>query len=554
MHLLIINRRIWSGHLTYRKFFLIHAVILVFFSNGYAQSVNRKVAKRIKSFYDTVVFDSVKVGYKEFKIGTKIIGIYGTNHTIKDIQDPEFLGIEEQVNRLSPSLILTEGFGGTGVDKQEIVNWFGESGFCKYLAFKKSIEVNNWDRYWGHSYYDLVKKFKEEEIFISLFGLLLDEYHPPGDVKAFESYYKYTLSILENGGYPLTDKQKQPSYFYEQYRKHFGQPFQLVHTAGDVKELAAKWHRGIDRDIFSYLLQKRDLSLLKTIKESLATHDRIFIQCGSYHRASMEKVINQVMNLEAAKSSKSLKHALQEQLSSDDTVHLSNNIYVKTFNIKNKKVIIWATKQKIDFLNDSTVSKMEDIIHRLSPSLILATAYKPIDSTAEKTYRRYGDEGLCRFVAQKSKIHINVWSKYWSYSYYKIASEYSDDKIFCCALFNYMNKYINSYKSNFKSLQEYFEYIATRLDYEGYPRRYTQINFNVIYEQCREDVPDMPYDRQSPVKNIEYVVRRSSLRPIIDDFEKRKYEELLSSLAEKLEKNNRIFVQADWDYVKQLYN
>jgi hypothetical protein len=189
-----------------------------------AQKIDNNVVKTIESFYkkENVYYSShpgkIKPGFKKFKIRNKTIVVYGTDYSIRSVDAKQYVEMESQVNKLEPTLILTEGYFPALADKRQTVSLYGESGFLRYVGKEKGVEVNLWDTYWGHIYYELLKKYKSEDIFMSLMCYLLNYYRSNSEAE-FENFYKLmTLNAFESQGYPVSNRQKKVEYFINSWQ------------------------------------------------------------------------------------------------------------------------------------------------------------------------------------------------------------------------------------------------------------------------------------------------------------------------------------------------
>jgi len=517
-----------------------------------AQHTTSGVEVILRTFYDTVSKGAVPVGQKEFRIGKKSVIIYGTRHDRKDVNDIQYHDMQRLILNQKPTVIFTESNSFAWNDLQETIKTGGDASFCRYMAYQQKIEINNWDQYWGMVYYEMAKTYRSDDIFIVLLGNLFDTYVPwPGS--DFSSFYKDFVSVFESVGYPISFVQRQPQYFLKRYEKFYGIAFEKRFSKEGQDRLIKKRAKGIDKAIMSRFLTLRDQYLIKVIKNALKSHDRIFIQCGCVHRASMESVLETALREADPEINKyGLHEFITEHFKHSDAQWDSLGSFSKEIRIGKKIITIWASDRRVDFQNDTVILKMEKLIKKSSPSLILTENYKKISGSAPETYHKFGESGLVRFIAQKKKVPLIAWGQYLSYPYYQLGAEYPENDVINGIIFYQLRKGLGAYRNNFNTFQDfYFSNVFKQILYEGFPQREDQINFEALFRRCLEQLPEIP--NNGVLLGVDPILNSIKISAIVKRFKQYRSEDIIKSLEYGIQGHNKIFLQADKEVLKTLF-
>jgi hypothetical protein len=506
----------------------------------------------LHTFYDSVSKGKVPVGQKEFRIGKKSVIIYGTRHDRRDLNDVQFHDMQRIILSQKPTVIFTESNSYASSDLQETIKNYGDASFCRYMAYQQKVDINNWDLYWGMVYYEMAKTYRSDDIFTVLLGNLFDVYMPwPGS--DFNSFYRDFVSMLESVGYPVSLTQRQPQYFLEQYEKFYRIAFDKRFSKEGQDKLIKKRDKGIDKEIMSLFFIFRDQNLIRVIKNALKSNDRIFIQAGCVHRASMESVLETALREPDPEINKyDLHDFFKQDFKRPDAQWDSLGSFSKEIRIGNKIITIWASDKRVDFQNDTVILKMEKLIKKFSPSLILTENYKKIYNTSSETYHKSGESGLVRTIAQKKKIPLIAWGRYLSYPYYQLSAEYRESDVINGIIFYQLKKGLGAYKNNFDTFQDfYFSNIFQQILYEGFPQREDQINFDALFHRCLEQLPEI--SSNGVLLDIDPILYSKKNSVIVKRFKQYRSEDIVKSLEVGLQGHNRIFLEADKEVLKTLF-
>ena len=516
-----------------------------------AQHPIRSVETIHHTFYDTVSKGKLQVGQKEFRIGKKSVIIYGTRHDRRDVNDIQYQEMQRLILDQKPTAIFTESNSYASIDLQETIKTGGDASFCRYMAYQQNIEINNWDAYWGMVYYEMAKTYRSDDIFTVLLGTLFDAYVPsPGS--DFSSFYSDFVSVLESFGYPISFAQRDPQYFLKRYEKFYGIAFEKRFSEEGRDKLIKKRDKGIDKAIMSRFQILRDQHLIQVIKNALKSHDRIFVMAGCLHRASMEAVLETALREPDPEIKKyGLQGLITQQFKHSDIHWDKLGSFSKEIRIGKKTITIWASDRRVDFQNDTVILKMEKLIEKLSPSLILTENYKKISASAPETYHKFGESGLVRFIAQNRKVPLIAWGRYLSYPYYQLRAKYPENDVLSGIIFYQLRKGLGAYRNNFDTFQDfYFFNVFKQIIPEGFPIREDQINFGALFHRCLEQLPEVSNQGEL---DVDPVLNSGKLSAIVERFKQYRSEDIINSLEYGLQGHNRIFLQADKEVLKTLF-
>lgn len=203
--------------------------------------------------------------------------IFGSTHT-RDPQEPEIVLIEEEWNKLKPTVALIEGRLGFLIPGiMDPVKNLGESGKVKALAQKDNVTIYNWDLSKEVLAKQLLQKFSAEQIALSqilnpYFGQL--RFGKPASPEDFiAEYFKRAKYVgQENNFKSATDIDRA-------WKKYFpaGPDWRNVNDENGLP--------GYLEDMIQFTNDLRNRQLVSAIKELTAKGKKVFAICGSSHAA-----------------------------------------------------------------------------------------------------------------------------------------------------------------------------------------------------------------------------------------------------------------------------
>ncbi len=233
----------------------------------------------------------------EYSNNTKSILVFGSYHT-SNPKDKVINNIESRFNLFEPDIVLYEGDGisfESTADKS--IHYYFEMGFVRYLCNKKQLLDMNLEPSSSSKYAYLLNKYSKHEVFLADLGsqisLLLNS-NINKDSFDFEKKYNLYIKNYIDDGFPITDLEKDISYFYKIYKSFYGIEFNL--RTFDYTTVEIKYNSTILNKINQESAKYRDIYMLEKIKKLLSEYNRIYIQIGGRHAIIWEPFIKNMIN------------------------------------------------------------------------------------------------------------------------------------------------------------------------------------------------------------------------------------------------------------------
>ncbi|WP_316845775.1 hypothetical protein [Pedobacter psychrodurus] len=535
------------------KLIFINAVfsvsLLIFLSEHCSSqtTIEKNIAKKISHYYDTLDYNKLKTAHSIFNVNGKTIEIFGTNHAVSNVEDSMYKSLQLELDKLNPSVILTESYGIVFPDIEKTVAFGGESGFGVFEAFKRGTETHLWDNAkFGSVINQLLREYKREDVYITIVSFLTKAYTPRGIT--FEVFFSNIVTMMTNMGYPLTIDESKSEYFLTLYKKHFSQTYSSAPSESDLEHYHKVFKNGIFNIINNRYILLRDQNMLAVIARILKTHDKIFIICGAAHLGSMRIVLNSYLNNLVAL--KSLAEITSLSNLGDMPKLGEEELYIKELALGKKKVLFcgrtddqWKSYKKMD-------ATLKEKVTDFKPGEILVEGFGDIANSTLTPYKIVGESGLLRQIAIDGNIQVTNWERDFSYLYYALASTkekisrhdkmvYPHKEVYSTiVLYNLIKN--QSSISNFHTHGDFWKAVIQRLAFSNFPIQSSELDFNnwkstsSAYLKGGAIVPD-----------FQIGVNSEKLKPIVEQIRIIKVNELLDAVKKSLMQNERIVVQGD---------
>lgn len=534
------------------KLFRIMISVLVLCVGVVSQTIcqilpSAKIKKVLKGIYDRPMQIKQAPNVYEFDGYGKKIVVFGTNHAIRNPADTMFSSMEKEFMRISPKVVFTEAITSYLHPKSEQnIEMGGDSGFLRYLAYKKGIEAYIWDLDFGEMYNLLHKEFCREDLYLFFHCLKLRDLVLSGDfpLDILISSKSRELSVL---GIPLSQKEWNPEYFKSFFKSRFHLEYSTNLSQQDWSTVDKHFENGTLAKLKSKLFQFRDQRLLKTIGDFAKKDDRIFIQAGSMHKEVMKQVLP--LYMESFNQFKPKKQIKQIEYIEEDSL---DRPYFHKIKVGNKELLLWSSSSPEASRNDQL---SRDLL-AFKPSAILIEDFPEHYATKQQNIKLGGESGLIRYLGAQNDLPVYNWATQVSHSLYSLLSKYKREDVCSAITFHYVLKYEQMFK-NFGNYSDFWETVSARLlcsntmftYYEASIGRFSEYALGYgIVSRTKSNQVDIDFEK------LRIALKNPSLISINNDLELLKANELLNSVVRSLQTNDRIFVHAPYKYIKLLEN
>lgn len=440
--------------------------------------VDPSILQPLKSFW-TDHKDSVYApGVQHFRHNGKEVVFFGTRHDLHDINHPMFTQLDNEISGFKPDIILVERNLPVESTKEDAALKSGDAGFCRFIGLENNIPVKSWDPSWNRPYHCLINEYPEEAVFTMVLSFLNFAY-TPADYLRYEDFYIQQIASLETAGWNFRPEARQAAYFYRKYKTYFGSSFNGT-PEGFLEQYNRQRLVPLYQQIVHSLQVQRDISFIKSLREALREHDRVFIQAGSTHLSSLKNILPLVLE-KAAEYTKGDKPFAAGLVQADS----SSCLLAMPAGAKEKYVKILAAAYGIRSDKNGISRYIRKQITGFKPDLILTQGLAPVYATPAITARKSGDAGLIRYLGTMGHIRVNSWEAGWDDVYYKLSEKYSPDDIYLSLLGWAILRESESFSAH-QTFEDFFEHIYTPFVTYGYPFRADQLNTDTFLRSLKK--------------------------------------------------------------------
>lgn len=203
--------------------------------------------------------------------------IFGSSHT-RDPKHPEIVMIEQEWQRLKPTIALIEGRLGFLIPGiMDPVKNLGEGGKVNALAKKDDVPVYNWDLSKEVLAKQLLQRFHAEQVALAQ---ILNPYFGElrfGRPSSPENFIKKYIKRAKNAGQEKSIKKTTD--VDRLWKKYFpsGPDWRNVSDENGLP--------GYLEEMAQFSNDLRNRQLVSAVKELTAKGERVFVTCGSSHAA-----------------------------------------------------------------------------------------------------------------------------------------------------------------------------------------------------------------------------------------------------------------------------
>ncbi|RYE45651.1 MAG: hypothetical protein EOP48_22040, partial [Sphingobacteriales bacterium] len=311
-----------------------------------------KIRKVLKDIYDNPAPTKFTLDAYKFDGHGKKVLIFGTNHAIRNPADSMYTSIDREFAMMSPNIVLIEAITSyLHPTRENNIEMGGDSGYLRYLAYKKGIEAYIWDLDMGEIYNVLRKEFSREDLTLFFYCLKLRYLALPmnANLDRVISSKAKELSIV---GVPLSEKEWNPAYFKSIFKSRFQFEYSENLSEKDWSVVNKYFDTGPLSELESKLFQFRDQRLLRVIGNFAKENDRIFIQAGAMHKEVMKRVLPIYMkdftDVKTEKETRKIRDLKEEALDWEP--------YHRKITVGNKELLLWSSSAR-DISEDDELSQ-----------------------------------------------------------------------------------------------------------------------------------------------------------------------------------------------------
>lgn len=498
-------------------------------------------------------------GYRVFTNDGKTVVVCGTNHGIRTPGDNMFTQLDSLLENFQPQLILVESYTPIDPNKEEAAR-SGDAAYCNFWGAAHRVPVYCWSDDWEEIFAQLKEKFSAEQAVLMLMSLYDSEYYANwGSFVNYEEFYALRASMMDYHGLIASPLQRNPSYYYNLCKTHYGETFQSAYPPSNFEAQMQRIRRHpLFNEGFSNIQTQRDLALLRAISEALTAYDTIFVQVGFVHLKSIASVLPRVMDESPRHVDESHGDEGMILLDTYRAICETDSLLISEVGLRDGTTLRFVSAAtEGTLLGDTSLTGVLDewraAYEAFEPSLVAVQGNMPLHATEKQSLHCSGVGSLYRYIGLQRGNQIRNWLPVWEEIYLRLADTYDEKELYINAfIFQYLTfqDIINMY--NFSSGTEAFDWIYRSLWSTGFPIQPKSISEMDYFFQLVNSKADRPATAGSTFEDFIVTLECMANRNMLEDIRLIAINYLFAMCYANKGKHKRILVQVDYPFFKMI--
>ncbi|MFB2120742.1 hypothetical protein [Parapedobacter sp. 2B3] len=493
-------------------------------------------------------------GYEVFTDNGKTVVVCGTDHGIKVPNNEMFVRLDSLLSHFQPQLVLVESYTPIDANREDAARG-GDASYCNFWGAAHGVPVHCWSDDWEEIFAQVKEKFSAEQAVLLLMSLYDTEYYSNWSSFAnYEEFYALRASMMDYHGLTASPLQKNPSYYYDLYKRYYGELFQSAYPPNNFSEQMQRVRQHpLFKEGFSVIQTQRDLALLRAIKDALNTYDTIFAQVGFVHLKSIAKILPNVISGEPNGDNEGYV-AGESSVDTYRIVHGSDSVLISEALLRDGtslRFVCVDTGKKYLVSSHLTglFDELRDVYESFDPNLVAVQGNVPLHPTAIQSLRYSGVGSLYRFKGLERENQIKNWLPAWEEIYPLLADTYDEEELYIHAfIFQYLSYRHIINEHNFPSGADAFDWIYRSLWSTGFPFRPKPISEMDHFFQLVNLRADKPTTGNGTFDDFLLALERMSNQKLLKDIRRVAIDRLFAMLLTNNGEHKRVLVQVDYQF------